>query len=192
MDARSSFVIEKLRKPREDGLVRALALVWESSVLATHHFLAARDFHEIRATIPGLLRDVDILLAAFVDGEPRGFLGACGREIEMLFVHADHLRLGMGKALVLRALEELQEDLQEELQEDLQGEGARNACAVGGTVTVTVNEQNDAAHAFYLRMGFRDSERRATDHQGRPYPVLVMEHSMGHSMEQSRTSPCSP
>lgn len=43
------------------------------------------------------------------------------------------------------------------------------------SIRVSVNEQNEAAHAFYLRMGFRDVERRDTDGEGRPYPLILME-----------------
>ena len=157
MDNKPSCTILALAKPREAGLVEALAKVWEPSVKATHHFLKQADFFEIRGQIPALLREVDILHAAFVDGEPRGFLGACENSLEMLFVDAGHLGKGIGKALVLRALDDLH--------------------AVHEKVLVSVNEQNEGAHAFYLRMGFRDTARSDTDGEGRAYPLVFMEHT---------------
>ena len=40
---------------------------------------------------------------------------------------------------------------------------------------LTVNEQNQAAVAFYETRGFHTVERLETDGQGEPYPLLRME-----------------
>lgn len=157
MDKKPSCTLLTLAKPREARLVEALVKVWESSVKATHHFLKQTDFIEIRGQIPALLREVDILHAAFVDGKPRGFLGVCENSLEMLFVDAGHLGKGIGKALVQRTLDDLH--------------------AVHAKVLVSVNEQNEGAHAFYLRMGFCDTARSETDGEGRVYPLIFMEHA---------------
>lgn len=68
-----SLVVQRLARPRDEKLVRELALVWESSVLSTHHFLDKADFLDIRVRLPELLRNVDTLYACFVDNEAKGF-----------------------------------------------------------------------------------------------------------------------
>jgi putative acetyltransferase len=40
---------------------------------------------------------------------------------------------------------------------------------------VDVNENNPAALAFYLRMGFRQTGRSPLDGAGRPFPLLHLE-----------------
>lgn len=40
---------------------------------------------------------------------------------------------------------------------------------------VDVNEQNDKALGFYLRMGFRIIGRNETDGMGKPYPILHLQ-----------------
>lgn len=40
--------------------------------------------------------------------------------------------------------------------------------------TVTVNEQNTGALAFYLKQGFTVSRRSPLDEQGRPFPILYL------------------
>ena len=40
---------------------------------------------------------------------------------------------------------------------------------------VDVNEQNDKALGFYLRMGFRIIGRDETDGMGKPYPILHLQ-----------------
>ncbi|TMD66902.1 MAG: GNAT family N-acetyltransferase [Chloroflexi bacterium] len=43
-----------------------------------------------------------------------------------------------------------------------------------GATTVDVNEQNDQALGFYLRMGFVVVGRSELDSNGKPYPLLHM------------------
>lgn len=70
--------------------------------------------------------------------------------IEMLFLHPDYFRKGIGRTLVQKALSEQ------------------------GVQYVDVNEQNPSAVKFYERMGFRSFRRDGTDDQGNPFPVLRM------------------
>ena len=86
------------------------------------------------------------------DGNVRvGFMGMQSGKIEMLFLHPDYFRKGLGKELVQRAFRELE---------------ARY---------VDVNEQNHNAARFYERMGFHTFRRDDTDDQGNPFPILRME-----------------
>lgn len=77
-------------------------------------------------------------------------MGVQERKIEMLFLHPDYFRKGLGKIFVERAFRDLNVEY------------------------VDVNEQNPDAIKFYERMGFRTFRRDATDDQGNPFPVLRM------------------
>ncbi|MBO6762442.1 MAG: GNAT family N-acetyltransferase, partial [Roseivirga sp.] len=82
------------------------------------------------------------------DGKIVGFLGAAEGNLEMLFLHPDLRRKGLGKLLLNYAIEQLR------IQK------------------VDVNEQNPEATAFYLKQGFAVIGRSETDPQGKPYPIL--------------------
>ena len=43
-----------------------------------------------------------------------------------------------------------------------------------GATLVDVNEQNEQAVGFYLKMGFTVTGRSPLDAQGKPYPLLHM------------------
>ena len=85
------------------------------------------------------------------DGElPVGFMGVQEQKIEMLFLHPDYFRKGIGKMLVERAFSELKVEY------------------------VDVNEQNPSATRFYERMGFKTFKRNECDSEGNPFPILEM------------------
>ncbi|HTY35997.1 MAG TPA: GNAT family N-acetyltransferase [Bacteroidota bacterium] len=146
----------------EDDLPR-LFEVWESSVRATHAFLAEKD---IQFLIP-LVRDT---LARFsplhcvrdADHRPVAFLGVANEKIEMLFVHADWRGRGIGTKLTQFAIDDL---------------GAR---------CVDVNEQNDPAIGFYENLGFSTVARSPLDGEGMPFPILHME-LIGTAVEVRRS-----
>ena len=125
--------------------------MWESSLRATHSFLAERDI----ARLAPLVRDE---LANFAPihclREPSGsafaFIGVKGSSIEMLFVHAGHRGCGAGSTLVEFAI------------------GVLNARSV------EVNEQDPLAVGFYRRMGFEVTGRSPVDAQGSAFPILHM------------------
>lgn len=77
-------------------------------------------------------------------------MGIQSGKIEMLFLHPDYFRKGIGRMLIQKAFSEL----------DVQ--------------CVDVNEQNPSAVRFYERMGFRTFRRDSTDDQGNPFPILRM------------------
>ena len=81
---------------------------------------------------------------------PVGFMGVQERKIEMLFLHPDYFRKGLGKIFVERAFSDLNVEY------------------------VDANEQNPDAVKFYERMGFRAFHRDATDDQGNPFSILRM------------------
>lgn len=77
-------------------------------------------------------------------------MGIEGRKLEMLFISPEEMGKGIGRQLILWAMENY---------------------AVN---EVDVNEQNPQARGFYEHMGFHVFERSETDGQGNPYPILHM------------------
>ena len=132
-----------LRKP----LLEALVSLWEGSVRATHDFLSEKDIVFLRPLVLNNISDVKTLFCIMEDGAPVAFLGMEDRHIAMLFVAAGYRGRGLGKALMIRALE-------------------------AGVETVDVNEQNTQACGFYRHMGFVEQRRDPVDSLGLPFPTL--------------------
>jgi putative acetyltransferase len=129
-----------------------LVEIWLRSVRATHTFLSEDD---IASLLPGarayLTSDEPELWVACDDaGAILGFMGMAGSEVATLFLAPESRGHGVGRQLV------------------------RHARALRGELTVTVNEQNDAARGFYEAMGFVVEGRSAVDDAGRPFPVLYL------------------
>ena len=135
-----------------------LVEIWETSVRATHTFLAEGAIEQFRP----LVRDTylpacQVTVARGRDGIIQGFIGLAkggaggnSGKIEMLFVHPDAHGKGVGRSLV---------------------DFAKSCYAV---LLVDVNEQNLGAVAFYARCGFKVYGRSPLDGQGNPYPLLHM------------------
>ena len=135
---------------RTPELVAQLLDIWEASVRASHHFLTEDDIRNLLPQAEDAIRQIETLWVA-CDGDVRiGFMGVQSGKIEMLFLHPDYFRKGIGNALIRKAFSEL------------------------GVRYVDVNEQNPAAVKFYERTGFRTFRRDCTDDQGNPFPILRM------------------
>lgn len=141
---------EQLRKHIRD--------LWWQSVQATHlSFVPAEYLDELYHQFYGFLDDVDLYglyvgEGAFSDAESIiAFVGVSGPAIEMLFVHPRWMGCGVGSSLLRFALNTLR-------------------CR-----TVTVNEGNERAVAFYRKHGLtRVTSRSDLDAIGRPYPTLTL------------------
>lgn len=134
-----------------DGDLERLFDIWQSSVRATHDFLSASDFREIGSIVRNSYLPTANFLLAVDDGNvPHGFLGAADNCIDALFVHGNSLGRGVGGVLMRHFLTGREE------------------------VTVSVNEQNVQARAFYEHMGFKPYSRSSNDEDGRPYPLIKM------------------
>ncbi|HEY9133564.1 MAG TPA: acetyltransferase [Dyella sp.] len=122
--------------------------IWRNAVDATHDFLSAQDRTEIEREVAAFLPSAPLFLA--VDDEDRavGFMLLHEGHMEALFVDADCRGAGVGRALVVHALQ------------------------LHPGLSVDVNEQNDQAVGFYRRMGFERVGRSVLDGQGRPYPLI--------------------
>ena len=123
--------------------------IWESAVLSTHDFLKKEDFLYYREHLPTYFQYVT-LYGYEQDGRLVGFIGVAENNIEMLFVHNDYRYKGVGKRLVMYAIEKLQ------------------------VCKVDVNEQNIQAIGFYRHMGFSVITRSDLDVEGKAYPILHM------------------
>ncbi|NMY73470.1 GNAT family N-acetyltransferase [Pseudomonas sp. WS 5071] len=127
-----------------------LATVWEASVHATHDFLPRSYIQELRELVEHRYLDAVMLICCRDPVHKRiaGFAGVAARKVEMLFIHPDYRGLGVGKSLLMYAINEL------------------NASELD------VNEQNPQALGFYLNQGFEIIGRSETDGLGEPYPLL--------------------
>lgn len=125
--------------------------VWEASVRATHHFVAEEDIRFFRPLVAAGLPTIEQVAA--VRDESRqvaGFVAVVRRKVEMLFIHPLFLGQGAGRRLLAHAV------------------------ATFNAVELDVNEQNDQAVGFYLRMGFQVIGRSELDGTSKPYPLLHM------------------
>ena len=125
------------------------AKLWEASVRATHHFLTNDDVVTMRPEVAALLPRMPSLFGAFdAAGTLLGICGMQNRNIDLLFVHPHAFRCGIGRMLLLHAMQFYEAQ------------------------TVDVNEDNPGAIAFYLSVGFHVVSRSETDGAGRPFPIL--------------------
>ena len=128
-----------------------LVALWERSVRATHSFLTETDIAYYRPLVGEFLAGESVELWVLTDSSnvPIGFVGLSAHAIEALFLEPGYRRRGYGRRLVEHA---------QQLR--------------GGPLTVDVNEQNDAALAFYEALGFVGVGRSPLDDTGRPHPLL--------------------
>ena len=140
--------IEKATKTDYQKLIE----IWESSVRATHDFLAEQDHQALKPLILENYFDVvELNIAKRDDGEIVGFCGVSDDNIEMLFVSPEARGQRVGVRLATHAINDL------------------------GANKVDVNEQNRQALGFYEHIGFAVVGRSAVDGQGKPYPLLHMQ-----------------
>ena len=129
-----------------------LLTVWEASVRSTHHFLAEKDIQFYKPLIrEQYFLAVELYIIRNEKEEIAAFMGLSDELIEMLFVSPSEQGKGYGRRLLEYATRRKQMN------------------------KVDVNEQNDKALGFYLRMGFRIIGRDETDGMGKPYPILHLQ-----------------
>ena len=135
----------------ENTEYKELISVWESSVKATHHFLKMEDFNFYKELIPGFFDSVTLHCVKNEKAQIVGFIGTNEDHLEMLFVTANEIGKGIGKRLLLFAIEKL------------------------NVIKVDVNKDNIQAVNFYNRFGFTVKSVSDFDGFGKPYPILHME-----------------
>ena len=136
---------------RTPEFIDGLLGIWEASVRASHHFLTEEDIQSLCPQAEEAIRQIETLWAVDDGNALIGFMGIQSGKIEMLFLHPDYFRKGIGRTLIQKA-----------------------AVSEAGVEYVDVNEQNPAAVKFYEKMGFRTFRRDSTDDQGNPFPILRM------------------
>ncbi|MCR6639927.1 MAG: GNAT family N-acetyltransferase [Sporocytophaga sp.] len=135
----------------ENSEYKELISVWESSVKATHHFLKMEDFSFYKELIPGFFDNVTLHCVKNEKSQIVGFVGTSDDNLEMLFVTANEIGKGIGKKLLLFAIEKL------------------------NVTKVDVNKDNIEAVGFYNHCGFTITSVSDLDGFGKPYPILHME-----------------
>lgn len=127
-----------------------LTNVWEASVRATHDFLPDSYIELLRGLVLEQYLDTVMLICCKDPTSKRitGFAGVAAGKVEMLFIHPDYRGLGIGKCLLMFAINELNAE------------------------RLDVNEQNLQAVGFYLKQGFAAVGRCEKDGMGQPYPLL--------------------
>ena len=127
--------------------------IWESSVRATHHFLKAEDIDFFKKIIQekDVFSHVELTCVRDKENNMLGFMGVSGEILEMIFIDAQFIGKGIGKMLLLHAIENL------------------------NISKVDVNEQNESALKFYEHFGFKIISRSELDGTGKPYPILHMQ-----------------
>ena len=150
-DSSGRIIIRPIEKDaRTPELITGLLIIWEASVRASHHFLTESDILDLYPQAEEAIRQIDTLLVTDYDDSLIGFMGIQSGKIEMLFLHPDHFRKGIGRILIQKAFDEY----------DVQ--------------YVDVNEQNPSAVKFYEETGFRTFRRDAVDDYGNPFPIIRM------------------
>lgn len=136
----------------EEDEYTALLNIWISAVTATHHFLSREDYEFYKTHIPVYFNHLALYAYKNDEGNIEGFLGISEDNlIDMLFVHNDYRRKGIGKILMDYAVKSFD---------------ARK---------VYVNEQNKQALDFYYHLGFVETGRSEYDGEGKNYPILHLE-----------------
>jgi putative acetyltransferase len=130
---------------------RAFA-IWRAAVEATHGFLSDTDRDEIAASVEAMLPRAPLWIAEDANGGAQGFMIYADGTIEALFVDPSSHGQGFGSALLAHAL------------------SIEPACRVDA------NEQADNALPFYEARGFTRIGRSACDGDGRPYPIIHLQH----------------
>ncbi|HEX6038325.1 GNAT family N-acetyltransferase [Longimicrobium sp.] len=131
--------------------VPRLVEVWEASVRATHHFLSEADIQFFKPAVRDeLVGALELACVRDGDGRLAGFVGVADGKVEALFIHPGLRGRGVGRTLLEHAVHAL------------------------GATRVDVNEQNEQAVGFYLRMGFEVEDRSPLDGLGKPFPLLHM------------------
>lgn len=141
-----------LRQGSSADVPRALA-IWRAAVDATHGFLTPQDRADIDGMVQGFLAEAPLWLVDRPDGVAAGFLIMDGDLIDALFV--DPLCHGQGYGTIL----------------------LNHALSLAPGARVDANEQADNALPFYEARGFVRIGRSETDPQGRPYPLIHLQHA---------------
>ncbi len=138
-------------RPYRDADNAALAALWFEASRAVHGFFTEEALREQQVLVAEqYLPGSETWVAEDATG-PLGFIGLVDDFIGGLFVAPSVQGQGVGRALVDHAL------------------------ARKGQLALEAYEANGSARAFYTRLGFRETGRRAEDDLGNPFPLVRLQ-----------------
>lgn len=136
----------------ESSMLDSILKIWEDSVRASHFFLKDNDIAEIKEEVKTAFSSLTNILVAKIGEEFSGFIGVSEKTIEMLFVSPKFFGIGLGKRLILEAI---------------------NAFfAEQDKILVDCNEENKKGLHFYQKLGFNRYGRSDKDTSGRDFPII--------------------
>ncbi len=133
--------------------------IWRRASEVGHPFIDATTLDADAALVREHYMPAAAIRVADADRRPVGFIALLDSFIGGLFVDPAAHGRGIGRLLVLDAL-------------------AKHPC-----LHVEVYEANAGARTFYARLGFRETGRRETDDQGRPWPHLRLRLDAGVKLQ---------
>jgi ribosomal protein S18 acetylase RimI-like enzyme len=131
-----------IRPYAQDGDLNKLSRIWLDASLLAHPFIGEKRLLEQRVLIEDQYLPNAETWVACVGGQPCGFISLLDTFIGGIFVSPDRQGLGIGRQLILHAL-------------DLKGE-----------LELEVYADNRQAVTFYTRLGFQELSRRRLDDEG--------------------------
>ncbi len=117
----------------------AVVVVWDEASRIAHPFLDEQFFADEREQIASEWMPVADSSVFVLDGQVVGFVAMLGNEVGGLFVHPDHQRSGIGRALL------------------------DSVRATRPFLELDVFERNDLGRRFYAAYGFREIGRHVSD-----------------------------
>ena len=130
-----------------------LMAIWESAVLATHHFLLRDDFDLFKSIIPTTYFPKLKIYTLTTNDQISAFFAVSENNLEMLFVDPINKGIGLGSLAINYIIHQLH------------------------IYNVDVNEQNQSAVKFYLNRGYQIIGKSERDGTGKPYPLLHLEYN---------------
>lgn len=127
-----------------------LSSIWYDASKQAHPFLGTKRLQEQRALTESVYLPNSETWVACKVGEPVGFIGLLDTLIGGLFVEPTLQGGGVGRALIAHALK------------------------LKGELSLEVYADNQKAVAFYQRLGFEETSRRAEDSEGLPFETIAM------------------
>ena len=149
-NADSSFDISII--PYDSSMLPEMLKIWEDSVRASHFFLKDSDIVGIQEEVKAAFSSLQNILVAKLNNDFAGFIGVSEKSIEMLFVASKFFNLGLGKRLILEAVNAFFTEQDE--------------------ILIDCNEQNERGLTFYQKLGFKERGKSQKDSKGRDFAII--------------------
>ena len=138
--------------PYEPSMLPEMLKIWQDSVRASHFFLKDSDIVEIKQEVKAAFSSLQNILVAKLNNDFAGFIGVSEKSIEMLFVASKFFNLGLGKRLILEAVNAFFTEQDE--------------------ILLDCNEQNERGLTFYQKLGFKERGKSQKDSKGRDFAII--------------------